>query len=70
MSTVNLNPASNLSNGFDQIAGLLITLAVLVPASLLAISMDQVWPLCLVQTTFILGASVGAADFLRASDSF
>jgi hypothetical protein len=71
MSTINSSPASNVSYALDQVAGLLITLAlVVVPALLLAISMDQVWPLCLVETTFILGAVIGAGDFLLARDSF
>jgi hypothetical protein len=71
MSTVNSSPASIFSNAFDQVEGLLITLvALLGPASLLAISMDQIWPLCLVETTFALGTILGAARFVRASDDF
>lgn len=71
MSTVNSSTASTFGHAFDQVKGLLITVvALLGPASLLAISMDQVWPLCLMETTFVLGTILGAARFVRASENF
>lgn len=71
MSTVNSSTASIFKHAVDQVECLLIlSFALLGSASLLAISMGQVWPLCLVTTTFALGTILGAARFVHAADDF
>jgi hypothetical protein len=64
MSITNINQEAETSNTFEQFVVLFITVSTLVgPVSMLSVSVEQLWPLYLIASTWILGSILGVYEF-------